>query len=406
MNGSGSDRRPVGWLRWVALCALSALLAACATSQGTSQSGPIKIGSITSLSGAYQTLGTFEKAGTDLAVKQVNDGGGISGRKVEVTYQDDQTKPDQAVIAFNQLAGQKVTAVIGPTLSDSALAVKQGPLDSRKIPTVATAASDQLVDPVDRYLYMTPARASVAAERIVDYYKSQGLTRMGIWYASDNAFASTGYQATKKQAQKQGISFVEDEAFSARDTTDFTPLLTKLRASDAQGLLVWVTGAPAVAITKQFRAQGLSMPLFFSHAEATPLYYGASAAGAGANGVVIPTQLGIIASYLPDGQLKKSATDMITAYQKANGGVSPPQFAFDGWIAMMLLADAMKRKGTGTQQILDGLNSANLTTPQGVYKMTSQDHSGFPVQYMQVAQIQNNAPTPTPYSTDLLRKLS
>ncbi|HYZ01975.1 MAG TPA: ABC transporter substrate-binding protein, partial [Candidatus Binatia bacterium] len=105
-------------------------------------------------------------------------------------------------------------------------------------------------------------------------------------------------------------------------------------------------------------------------------------------------------------QLKKSATDMITAYQKANGGVSPPQFAFDGWIAMMLLADAMKRKGTGTQQILDGLNSANLTTPQGVYKMTSQDHSGFPVQYMQVAQIQNNAPTPTPYSTDLLRKLS
>jgi branched-chain amino acid transport system substrate-binding protein len=263
------------------------------------------------------------------------------------------------------------------------------------------------VDPVDRYMYMTPARASVAAERIVDYYKSQGLTRMGIWYASDNAFASTGYQATKKLGQQAGVSFVDDESFSARDTTDFTPLLTKLRSSNAQGLLVWVTGAPAVAITKQFRAQGLTVPLFFSHAEATPLYYGANAAGPGANGVVFPTQLGIISSYLPDGlQVKKVATDMIHAYQQANGGASPPQFAYDGWIAMMLLADAMKRKGTSTSQILEGLNSANLVTPQGVYKMTGQDHSGFPVQYMQVAQIQNNAPSPTPYSLDLLRKLS
>jgi branched-chain amino acid transport system substrate-binding protein len=378
------------------------------SSQPTSTS-PVKLGVITSLTGAYTTLGVANKAGIDIAVDEVNGSGGVNGRKLQLSYEDDQTTPTQAVIAFNKLAGENVTAVLGPVLSDSVLAIKQGPLDSKKTPVVSLAASDAIVDPVDPYLYMTPAKANVAANRMVQYFKAQGLTRMAIWYASDNAFATSGHDAmTKTYAGKNGVTFVQDEAFSARDTKDFTTLFTKLKSSGAQGLMVWSTAAPPVIITKAFRAQGLSIPLFMSHAQATPLYFGSggNAAGPAAEGVTILTQLGPIAQSIPDGvPSKKLAVNFAGKYAAANGGAYPPQFAFDGYIGVKMLADAMKRKGTNSSQIIAGLDSVNMTTPQGVYKTSKSDHSGFSVDYVQVGTVKGGTLVSSEYSNSLLSRL-
>lgn len=386
------------------------LLLACgggSQSSAPTDTTPIKLGVITSLTGAYTTLGVANKAGIDIAVDEVNSSGGVNGRKFEVSYEDDQTTPTQAVIAFNKLTGENVTAVLGPVLSDSVLAIKQGPLDSKKTAVVSLAASDAIVDPVDQYLYMTPGKANVGADRMTQYFKAQGLTKMAIWYASDNAFATSGHDAmTKTYASKNGITFVQDDPFSARDTKDFTTLLTKFKSSGAQGLIVWVTGAPAVAITKAYKNQGLSLPLFFSHAEATPLYYGANAAGPAAEGVTTLTQLGPIAQSIPDSvPSKKLALDFATRYAKANQNAYPPQFAFDGYIGVKMLADAMKRKGTKSSQIIAGLDSVNMTTPQGVYKMSKSDHSGFSVNYMQMGVVKNGTLVSTDYSNGLLSKL-
>ncbi len=393
---------------WWALAAL--LVVACG---GSSQSGPstdttpIKIGVITSLSGAYQTLGTGNRAGVDIAVDEVNSAGGINGRKFEVSYEDDKTDPTQAVVAFNKLTGENVAAILGPVLSDSVLAIKSGPLDKAKTPVVSLAASDAIVEPVDPYLYMTPARASVAADRLTQYFKAQGLTKMAIWWASDNAFATSGHDGMTKQfAGRNGITFVDDEPFSARDTKDFSPLFGKLKASGAQGLMVWSTAAPPVIITKAFRAQGLSLPLFMSHAQATALYFGPNGAGAAGEGVSMATQLGAIAPSMPDNvPAKKLALELARKYQAANNGQYPTQFVFDGYVGVKLLADAMKRKGTKPSQVIAGLDSGNLQTPQGLYRITKSDHSGFGVDSLQIGTVKNLTLVPTDYSTQLLAKL-
>jgi branched-chain amino acid transport system substrate-binding protein len=351
---------------------------------------PIKIGAITSLTGKYQTLGVANKAGIDIAVDEVNSGGGINGRKFEVSYEDDKTDPTQAVVAFNKLTGEGVSAIVGPVLSDSVLAIKSGPLDSKRMPVVSIAASDSIVDPVDQWLYMTPARASVAADKLMQYWKAQNITRMTIWWASDNAFATAGHDAMKANSSKYGVSFVADEAFSAANTSDFTPLLTKLKSGNAQGLMVWSTAAPPVIITKAYKNQGITIPLFMSHAQATPLYFGPAAAGTAAEGVVMATQLGPIAPSLPDSvPHKKLAQTLAQKYQAQNSGQYPPQFVFDGYIAIKMLADAMKRKGTSNTQIIAGLDSVNLQTPQGTYKMSKTDHSGFSSTYVGVGVVKS-----------------
>ncbi len=393
--------------RFLGLGLASVFAVACGGGGGTSaqptDTSPIKIGVITSLTGPYQQLGTANKAGIDIAVDEINSSGGISGRRVEVTYQDDKTDPTQAVVAFNSLAGEGVTAILGPVLSDSVLAIKQGPLDSKRIPVVSLAASDAIVDPVDQWLYMTPAKAGVAADRLTQYLKAQGMTRMAMWYASDNAFATSGHDATKTLGAKQGITFVDDEAFSARDTKDFTPLFTKLKNSGAQGLFVWVTGPPSVVITKAYRNQGLSIPLMFSHAEATPLYW--RPAGQDAEGVFVLTQLGAIAPSLPDSApSKKLALDLAQKYEAANGGQYPPQFVFDGYIGMKMLADAMKRKGTKNTQIIAGLDTVNMMTGQGLYKLSRSDHSGFLVDGVQVGIVKGGQLVATDYSLKLVGK--
>lgn len=388
----------------VAAAGLFAL--ACGGGGNTGQpaeTGPINVGVITSLTGPYQTLGTANKAGIDIAVEEINSGGGINGRKINVTYEDDKTDPTQGVVAFNALAAQNVTAILGPVLSDSVLAIKQGPLDSKRIPEVSLAASDAIVDPVDQWLYMTPAKAGVAADRLTQYLKAQGMTKMAMWYASDNAFASTGHDASKSLGAKQGITWVDDEAFSARDTKDFTPLFTKLKGSGAQGLMVWVTGAPAVAITKAYKNQGLTLPLIFSHAEATPLYW--KPAGPDAEGVIVLSQLGPLAQSLPDtAPSKKMALDLAAKYGSLNQGAYPPQFVFDGYIGTKMLADAIKRKGTKNTQIIAGLDSVNMQTAQGVYKMGKSDHSGFGVDGVQVGVVKGGNLVATDYSLKLVTK--
>lgn len=388
---------------------VSLALAACGGSGGQSNTAndtsPIKLGVITSLSGAYQPLGVANKAGIDIAVDEVNSGGGVNGRKLEVSYEDDRTDPAQAVIAFNKYTGEKVTAVLGPLLSDSVLALKQGPLQTKKLPVVSLAASDAIVDPVNPDLFMTAAKASVIADRLVRYMKDQKLTKLGLWYASDNAFATDGYQATRSLAAKSGITIADDESFSARDTKDFSPLFTKLRSSESQALLVWVTGGPAVAVTKAYKNLGLTLPLMFSHAQATPLYFGANATGPASEGVIVAAQIGVMGQSLPDNVgAKKLAQRLAQRYAQSNSGY-PPQFAFDGYIGIQLLVDAMKRKGTSTSQILAGLDSMNLQTPQGTYRMSKSDHSGISVDYVEIGVVRANRLVPTDYANRQLTRL-
>ena len=75
---------------------------------------PITIGAVISLTGPAAQFGEYTKKGMELAVKEINDKGGMDGRPVKVVYEDDATDPKTAVSAFNKLLSvNKVQAVIG-----------------------------------------------------------------------------------------------------------------------------------------------------------------------------------------------------------------------------------------------------------------------------------------------------
>ena len=63
----------------------------------------IRVGSILSLTGAASAWGEAAQNGINIAVEDINKGGGVIGKQIEVIYEDDQSNPTQTVTSFNKL---------------------------------------------------------------------------------------------------------------------------------------------------------------------------------------------------------------------------------------------------------------------------------------------------------------
>jgi Periplasmic binding protein len=96
---------PVSVRRIIHLVALASLVCCAGLAQATSAKAaePIKIGAVLPFSGGVELYGRQAKLGIDLAVKEINAGGGILGRPVEVIYEDDKTDPTAALDATHKL---------------------------------------------------------------------------------------------------------------------------------------------------------------------------------------------------------------------------------------------------------------------------------------------------------------
>ncbi|HEX8966591.1 MAG TPA: ABC transporter substrate-binding protein [Chloroflexota bacterium] len=386
-------RPPRRYLALVASLALSAGTACAALGTGpTASSGPIKIGMVTSLTGNYAPLGTNDKLAVQQVMDAVNARNGINGRKIELDIVDDGSDPNQSVIQFNKVIGDGVVAVLGPPQSTADLAIKPVAND-KKMPTVSLGAADDQVVPVTPYMWMTAPLSSQVANVCVNFIKSQGKTSLAMLYDTKNAYAVAGHDATRKILDQAGIKLVDDETFETTQT-NFAPQFAKIRDAKPDFLLVWATGAPPVVITKAWADLNSGIPLMMTAAEASTLYVQPS--GAAAEGVFVQASMGVLGESLPAGnKYKKLVDDFAGPFQQANN-YYPPQFAWDGMIAATLLVDAITRKGASSEQIREGLDSAELDTPQGHYTFTAQKHSGMPDSASMMSVIKNGTFVPAP----------
>ncbi|MBO3751448.1 ABC transporter substrate-binding protein [Streptosporangiaceae bacterium NEAU-GS5] len=377
------------------LAGLSLVLSAtaCGGSSGSGD-GPIKIGLIVSLTGNYAPLGSEDKKAVELAVEQVNAKGGLLGRKVEIVFRDDKTLPDQAVLAFNDIKGQELTGMIGPVFSNSALAVE--PLAQRqKLPYLSLSPATEQVNPIKSYIFVTPALASMYAERFLQYLQNAKITKIAVAHDSKSAYAVSGYTALTQLASKYGVQIVQDDSFETT-TTDFSPILTHVRGSDAQGFMFWGTGAPGVIVTKQYAAAGLKIPLLLTGSQASKLWL--TPVGPAGEGITIESAIGVVGDALPDGP-QKQIIDQMAGPFKTKYGYPPPQFAQDGYSAALLLFQAIRNAGgTDPEKIQKALESMKLITPNGLFKYSPTDHSGLSPAYISVNTVTNGAFVPTEWA--------
>jgi branched-chain amino acid transport system substrate-binding protein len=357
--------------------------AACGGNDGGTDRGggdPLNVGLIVSLTGNYAPLGSEDKKSVELAVQQINTAGGLLGRQIKLIEKDDQSQPDQSVLSFNELKGDDVVAVIGSPFSNSALATIPQ-VDRDKIPYISLTPADEQVNPIHPYVFVVPATSAMYAERILQYYQAQKLTKVAVAYDSRSSYANAGLKGMQAKAAQYGVTLVATEEFQT-STTEFSAVLNHVKTSGAQALTVWATGPPAVALAKQYATAGVGLPLMFTGAQASTLWL--QPTGAAAEGVFVTSSIAGAGDALPAGP-QKTAIDELAKPFTTQYGYPPPQFAADGYTGVKLLAAAVQKAGsTDAAKIQAALEGLTLTTPNGTYHYSATDHAGLTADYISV----------------------
>lgn len=361
-----------------------------ASNTGGSNSGPVVIGMITSLSGQYSALGQFDQKTIQLLSSQLNASGGIGGRQVKIVYEDDQTNPTQAVVGLDNLVPDKPTAIIGPVLSTSCQAIVDK-VDTLKIPMVTLCASDSQVEPIRPYDFMATLSTKAMTGVLGDYLQSQHLTKVGLVYDS-SSFGQSGLAALTQEHQ---VNIVAKTSYNLSATTFVTQLQQVLSASP-QAVIVWGAGPPLVTIAKEYQQLGAKAPIIMSGAAATPLFVGP--AGSAGNGVVMASSLANVYQYAPNGNPSKAVDAALASAYQSKYGQAMSQFTADACGAWNVIIDAIKKAGTDPTAVRNAIEANPAVGCHGTYNYSPTDHFGIQASDIWVVTDENGKLVPTQFS--------
>jgi branched-chain amino acid transport system substrate-binding protein len=354
----------------------------------------IKLGAFFDQSGRAAFIGTPTRQVAEMVVDKINAEGGINGKPLELVIGDTEADPAKAVsIAKKFIYKDQVTAIIGPTLTDTGMSVKPV-IHKGEIPIIMTVGGDPVIMGGDRFgpfdwVFKSPQRSSIAVERLFIYLKEKGLTRVALLNAADG-FGKDGARWMKKLAPQYGIEIVSEESFGTRDT-DMTAQLTNAKNAKPQALIVWTVG-PAGSIVAKNKAQlGIDLPLFQCHGLPDPKYI--ELAGAASEGDRMPATKLMVADELPDNDPQKPVIqEFIRLYREKGYDKQFPINTHSGyaWDAIMIIANAMKKVGTDPAKLRAEIESTTgYVGISGTYSITPTDHNGLDVGSMVMVQVKN-----------------
>jgi branched-chain amino acid transport system substrate-binding protein len=361
----------------------------------TQAAEPIKLGAFFALSGPAAHIGTPTKLVADMVVDQINKGGGINGRPIELIVGDTESDPAKAAtIAKKFIFTDKVAAIIGPTSTAEGMNVKKI-VEEASVPTFMTVGGDPVIMGGEKlgsfnYVFKSPQRSSTAVKKLFGYLKDKKLTKVGLLTASD-AFGKDGLVWLEKLAPDFGITFVAKESFGPSDI-DMTAQLTKIKNADPQALVVWTIG-PAGAIVAKNKAQlGIKVPLSQCHGQPDPKYI--ELAGKASEGDRMPATKLMAAAQLPDSDpQKKVIQEFIRLYKDVYHYDN--QFPINthsgyAWDAIYIVTNAMKKAGTDPKALRNAIEQTQgYVGVSGIYNLTPEDHNGLGVDSMVMVQVKD-----------------
>lgn len=222
----------------------------------------IKAGLIFGLTGAASPVGPVQLDGAKLAIKEINEAGGVKlgDKRVPLTFvvKDDETKPDVALRRFRELVYQeKVDFVLGQTFASISAALNE---EVKKVPVayfpVNVVALDMFSkDKIAPYTFAIHGSAYCAGYASAAYIvKNLGLKNV-YFFGPAYAFGWDQWKGAKAALDKLGAKYEYIE--SPVGTTDFTPYLTKIAAANPDIVMLAHWGNDAINVLKQVYETGL-----------------------------------------------------------------------------------------------------------------------------------------------------
>jgi branched-chain amino acid transport system substrate-binding protein len=328
--------------RSVAFGALAlALLAGSALAEDAK---PIRIGVIAE---AQSIAGSSIPQAAQLAADEINAKGGINGRKVEIINYDDHSSASDAVRAFQRAVSEDhVNAVIASYVSEVVLALEPWSGRLKTVMVTPGAASDVITANIKKdyshlkYTFHGYLRSSSLADLVCDSGKDmlvEGLKmKTAVIMSEDAAWTQPLDEEYEKCLPKIGLKVLDHIRFSP-DTTDFTPIFSKIEADKPD---VIITGISHVGVqpTVQWKNQQVPIPMFGISSQATNATFWKDTNGA-AQGVLFQAVSG------PGVAVTPKTDPFVDAFTKKFG--QPPSYCgYTAYDEVYYLTDAIKRAGS------------------------------------------------------------
>ncbi len=222
---------------------------------------PILIGASLSLTGTYAKLGKNQHEGYQLCIKDVNARGGVLGRKAELVMYDDQSLPATAVRLYEKLITEdKVDAVMGPYSSPVSEAAANVTEKYKKVMVAPLAATTSIFKKGRKYIFMVISPAESYLEGLIDTAAKRGLKTVAV-INEDTLFSKAAAAGAVELAKKKGMQVVYQEAYP-KGNTDFSALLTKVRAANPDVIAAGTYFDDAVALTRQMKELNVNPKMY------------------------------------------------------------------------------------------------------------------------------------------------
>jgi len=342
----------------------------------------IKIGVIQPLTGSVAYNGLTYVNGAKLAVERRNAAGGVLGKKIELVIEDGQCRPANSVNAAEKLiVRDKVVALTGAFCS-SATAAVMPVAEKYKLPMLTGVSSKADLTEKGLQYFFRSAETDRLMSRTFSKILAQKLQLKTVAYIGVNDdWGRGGVEDFSKDLSALGVKTVMKEYFD-HGATDFYTLLTKLRASKADGVFVAAETQDGSILVKQFKEFGLKTKIFGVGSWATADFIGLT--GDASEGIYAAVPY---ASSLPSERNKAFVELYSKAYKE-----KPGKYGAAGYNAMNILLDAVARAGKAEPEaIRDALRKTDYAAPNGRYRFTDKGEGyGFDVVLVQISNREPN----------------
>ena len=355
-------------------------LAGCGENSGqeVENTDVFKIGGIGPLTGSAANYGISVKNGSQIAIDEINEAGGVNGMKFELLFEDDEKDEEKSVNAYNTLMDKGINALLGATTSGCSIAVSNVSVDDGILQITPSGSAADCTNGVNsfRICFTDPLQGELMAQYISD----KGFKNVAIIYNNGDEYSKGVHEAFVEKYKSLGGSVVVDESFTSGDV-DFTTQLTKINSSNADCIFLPIYYTDVAYITDQAASLGLKLP-----------YFGCD----GWDGVI--NQLNGDTSNI-DGSIFLTpfiSTDsdpkvksFVEKYRELYNA-EPDQFAADGYDAVYTIKAAVEQAGGDISN--EALISAmTQITVDGITGQMTFDESGEPNKSAKVAIINNGS---------------
>lgn len=307
------------------------------------QSGPIKIGHLTPMTGFLGALGEYAAQGIKMAAEEINASGGVMGRQLDVMSEDSVNPQTAATKAQRMVERDNVAVLMGEINSGSALTISQVAARNKILFMSIGARSDALRGKdCNRYTFHVDIPVTVMVNAAGEALVREGLVKGKKIFAltADYLFGHDLSRQAKRFFTANGGTVIGDELV-ATDVTDFSPYLLKIRQAKPDLVATNLAGNQVTNFVKQYSEFGLPYKVAGFNLNTADAW----AAGEGNLGGIWPT--------VWHHELKTPGSQAFVANFTKKYGRIPENHAWIEYVSLKMMAQAMNAtKSTDTEKLI------------------------------------------------------